>query len=165
MSPVHSLASSKTAKLKGKSYQVRKQRINSLLEDLEANSPVHHLEHLKKQATLLSSMLKLMNIDQILLLSETEPDFLCHFGETNDDIDDWCHAAEFRIEDLLIKASKEVAERKAATQSGLKKLYTQVSMVMSLATSSSRRGGRKRSSQRGGLLHLSSQHSEKLFLH
>ena len=63
-----------------------------------------------------------MEIDKILILSETEPDFLSIFGETEDNIDDWCHATEIRIEDLLIKASKEVTERKAATQSGFRKL-------------------------------------------
>ena len=35
---------------------------------------------------------------------------------------DWHLSTEVRIEDLLIKASKEVAERKSATQSGFRKL-------------------------------------------
>ena len=67
-------------------------------------------------------MLKSMKIDKILVLFEIEPDFFTIFGETEDDIHDWCHSTEIRIEDLLIKASKEVAERKAATQSGFRKL-------------------------------------------
>ena len=50
-----------------------------------------------------------MEIDKILDLSETEPDFFIIFGETEDDIHDWRHYTEIRIEDLLIKASKEVA--------------------------------------------------------
>merc|ERR1712030_293438 len=122
LSPPNSLASSKTTKLKGRSYQARKKRINNLLDDVEADSPSNHSEHLEKQASLLSSMLKSMEIDKLLVLCETEPDFFTIFGETEDDIHDWRQVTEIRIEDLLIKASKEVAERKAATQSGFKKL-------------------------------------------
>merc|ERR1711942_523932 len=121
-SPNISRASSKTTKLKGRSYQARKERINNLLNDVEADSPSNHSEHLEKQESLLSSMLKSMEIDKLLVLCETEPDFFTIFGETEDDIHDWRHASEIRIEDLLIKASKEVAERKAATQSGFRKL-------------------------------------------
>ena len=83
-----SLASTKTTKLKGKSYQVRRQRINSLLEDLKVNSYIHHSEFLKELAALLSSILKDMNIDNILTLSETEPNFLSLFGEPEDNIYD-----------------------------------------------------------------------------
>ena len=57
-----------------------------------------------------------------MFLSNVEPDFQGLFGETEDDIADWRHATEIRIEDLLIRASKEVADRKAAIQSGFKKL-------------------------------------------
>ena len=67
-------------------------------------------------------MLKAMNIDHSLSLSEIEPDFLSLFGETEDDIDDWLHAIVVRIEDMLIRASKEVADRKDATQTGFRKL-------------------------------------------
>ena len=97
-------------------------RINNLLDAIEADSPSNHSEHLKEQASLLSSMLKSMEIDKILVLCESEPDFFTIFGETEDNIHDWRHATEIRIEDLLIKASKEVAERMAATQSGFRKL-------------------------------------------
>merc|ERR1711942_336975 len=121
-SPNISRASSKTTKLKGRSYQARKERINKLLDDVEADSPSNHSEHLEKQASLLSSMLKSREIDKLLVLCETEPDFFTIFGETEDDIHDWRQATEIRIEDLLIKASKEVSERKAATQSGFRKL-------------------------------------------
>ena len=65
---------------------------------------------------MLSSMLKSMEIDDIILLCETEPDFFSIFQETEDDIADWRLSTEVRIEDLLIRASKEVAERKSATQ-------------------------------------------------
>merc|ERR1712055_523541 len=121
-SPPNSLASSKTTKLKGRSYIAWKKRINNLLTDLETDSPSNHSEHLEKQASLLSSMLKSMEIDKLLVLCETEPDFFSIFGETEDDIHDWRAATEIRIEDLQIKASKEVAERKAATQTGFRKL-------------------------------------------
>ena len=67
-------------------------------------------------------MLKLIEIDKILILCKTEPDFFTIFGETEDNIHDWRHSTEIMIEDLLIKASKEVTERKAATQSGFRKL-------------------------------------------
>ena len=71
---------------------------------------------------MLSSMLKSLEIDKIISLCESEPDFFSIFGETEDDISDWRLSTEVRIEELLIKASKEVAERKSATQSGFRKL-------------------------------------------
>ena len=49
-SPRVSIASSKTTKLKGKSYQAWKKRINNLLDELEENSPSNHSEHLKEKA-------------------------------------------------------------------------------------------------------------------
>ena len=55
-----------------------------------------------------------MNIEHVLSLSEAEPNFLSIFGETGNKIDDWYHAREIRIEDLLIKASKEVSKQKSA---------------------------------------------------
>ena len=67
-------------------------------------------------------MLKSMEIDDIILLCETEPDFFSIFWETQDDIADWRLSTEVRIEDLLIRASMEVAERRCATQSGFRKL-------------------------------------------
>ena len=67
-------------------------------------------------------MLKYMEIDEIIILCETELDFFSIFGETKDNISDWHFSTEVRIEDLLIKASKEVAERKSATQLGFRKL-------------------------------------------
>lgn len=106
----------------GKSYQARKMRINNLLNDIEADPPSNHSEHLKEQVSLLSSMPKSMEIDKILVLCETKPDFFTIFGETEDNIQDWHLSTEIRIEDLLIKASREITERKAATESGFRKL-------------------------------------------
>ena len=91
LSPQISLASSKTTKLKGRSYQARMVRIYNHLDVIEADSPSNHSEHLKEQASLLSSMLKLMEIDKILVLCESEPDFFTIFGEIEDNIHDWCH--------------------------------------------------------------------------
>ena len=67
-------------------------------------------------------MLTKMDIRKIISYADTEPDFLEIFGETEDHLDDWRHETEARIEDLMIRASREVSERKAATQSGFKKL-------------------------------------------
>ena len=55
---------------------------------------------------MLSLMLKSMEIDDIILLCETEHDFFSIFGETKDNIADWHLSTEVRIEDLLIRASK-----------------------------------------------------------
>ena len=88
LSPQISLASSKTTKLKGRSYQAQKMRIKNLLYDIEADSPSNHSKHLKEQASLLSSMLKSMDINKNLVLCETEPDFFTMFGETEDNIHD-----------------------------------------------------------------------------
>ena len=71
---------------------------------------------------MLSNMLKAMDLDSIIILCETEPDFFLIFGETEDDIMDWKLSTEARIKDLLIRASKKVSERKSATQSGFRKL-------------------------------------------
>ena len=71
-------------------------------------------------------MLKDLNVAGIISLADTEPDFLENFCETEDEVNDWSHATKFRIQDLMIRASKEVYDRKAATQTGLKKLsYSQ----------------------------------------
>lgn len=121
-SPPVSMDFSKTTKLNRKSYQAWKKRINDLLDELEENSPSIHSEHLKEQASMLSSMLKSMEIDKIISLCKSEPDCFSIFGETKANISDWHLSTEVRIEELLIKASKEVAERKSATQSGFRKL-------------------------------------------
>ena len=97
-SPQNFQASSKATKLKGRSYQAWKMRINNLLNDIEANSPSNHSEHLKEQASLLSSMLKSRDIDKILVLCKMEPDFFTIFGETDDNIHGW----RLIIKDLLI---------------------------------------------------------------
>ena len=67
-------------------------------------------------------MLKTMKIGHILSLLETEPEFFTHFKETKDDSNDWRHPKDIRIEDLLIRASKEVADRMAETQTDIRKL-------------------------------------------
>ena len=93
-----------------------------MLSKLEEDSSLHHSEHLKEQAALLSSMLNKINIDRIISIADHKPNFLDMLGETEDQVNDWRHATEDRITDLLIKASKEISERKAATQSSFKKL-------------------------------------------
>ena len=67
-------------------------------------------------------MLTKMDIKHIISIADNEQDFLEIFGETEDQIDDWRHKTESQIDDLMIRASKEVSERKTATQSGFKKL-------------------------------------------
>ena len=76
---------------------------------------LNHSEHLKEQASLLSSMLKSMEIDKILVLCETEPDFFTIFGETEDNIHDWRLSTEIRIKDLLIKANQGRGEEGSYT--------------------------------------------------
>ena len=83
------MASAITTKLKGKSYQARKKRINDLLNQLEEDSPSNHSENLKEQAIMLSLILKSIEIDEFIILCETEPDFFSIFGETDDNISDW----------------------------------------------------------------------------
>ena len=58
----------KTTKLKGKSYQARKKRINDLLNQLEEDSLSNHSEHLQEQAIMLSLMLKSIEIYKIIIL-------------------------------------------------------------------------------------------------
>ena len=60
-SPRNSSTSSKTVKIEGKTYQVRKQRINKMLQDIEENASQNHSEHLEKQATLFSNLLNKMD--------------------------------------------------------------------------------------------------------
>ena len=80
---------SKSLKIEGKSYQIKKQRINRLLSEIEENSSLHHSEHLEKQAALLSTMLTKVDIRKIISYADTEPDFLEIFGETEDQVDNW----------------------------------------------------------------------------
>ena len=100
------MASAITTKLKGKSYQACKKRINDLLNKLEEDSPSNHSENLKAQAIMLSSMLKSVQIDEIIILCETEPDFFSIFRETDYNISDWHLSTKVRIKDLLIRAGK-----------------------------------------------------------
>ena len=67
-------------------------------------------------------MLRDLDIPGIIKLANTEPDFLKIFGETEDQVNDWSEDARFRIQDLTLRAAKEVCDRKAATQTGFKKL-------------------------------------------
>ena len=67
-------------------------------------------------------MLKDLNINEIISLADTEPDFLEIFGETEDQVCDWSNTTKYRIQDLMIRAYDEVSDRKASTQSGFKKL-------------------------------------------
>ena len=67
-------------------------------------------------------MLRDLDIPGITELANTEPDFLEIFGETEDQVNDWSEDARFRIQDLTLRAAKEVCDRKAATQTGFKKL-------------------------------------------
>ena len=62
-SPRNSFTSSKSVKIEGKTYQVSKQRINRMLQDIEENASQNHSEHLEKQATLLSNLLNKMDIN------------------------------------------------------------------------------------------------------
>merc|ERR1712240_90369 len=121
-SPRNSSTSSKTVKIEGKTYQIRKQRINKMLQDIEENASQNHSEHLEKQAALLSNLFNKINFRHLTAYADTEPDFLEIFGETEDQMNDWKDEIEACIEDLIIRASREVSERKAATQSGFKKL-------------------------------------------
>ena len=63
-----------------------------------------------------------MDITGIISLADSEPDFIEVFGETEDQVSDWGHEAKYRIQDLMIRAYKEVSDRKASTQTGFKKL-------------------------------------------
>ena len=44
------------------------------------------------------------------------------FRKTEDRLDDWRHATKFTIQDLIIRASRKVSDRKTATQTGFQKL-------------------------------------------
>ena len=121
-SPRNSIESSKSVRIRGRSYQSQKERINKMIADLEANPEKYHSKKLEKQATLLSSMLKDLNINEIIGLADTEPDFIEIFGETEDQVSDWSNTTKYRIQDLMIRAYEEVSDRKASTQSGFKKL-------------------------------------------
>ena len=96
--------------------------INRLLSKTEENPSQHHSEHLEKQAALLLSMLNKTDIKDIISLAYQEPDFLEIFGETEDQVNNQRYATEARIDYLMIRASREISERKAATLSGFKKL-------------------------------------------
>ena len=87
-----------------------------MIADLKANPEKFHSKKLEKQATLLSSMLKDLNINEIIGLADTEPNFLEIFGETEDQVSDWSNTTKYRIQDLMIRAYDEVSDRKASIQ-------------------------------------------------
>ena len=59
-----------------------------------------------------------MDTKHIISLTYQEPDLLDIFGETTDQVGQWRLETEVRINDLMIRASREVSQRKATTQSG-----------------------------------------------
>ena len=63
--------------------------MSNLLSNLEADNQLHHSKHLEKQANLLSTMLKDLDIKNIISIADSEPNFLRIFGETEDQINDW----------------------------------------------------------------------------
>ena len=67
-------------------------------------------------------MLKDMDIKNIISIANREPNFLTIFRVMEDHIDNLRHATKFRIEDLIIRVSKYVSDRKAATQIGFREL-------------------------------------------
>ena len=67
-------------------------------------------------------MLKDLDITGIISLADSEPNFIKVFGETEDQVSDWGNEAMNRIQDLMIRAYKEVSDRKASMQTGFKKL-------------------------------------------
>ena len=56
-----------------------------------------------------------MDIKHIISITDNEPDFSEILGETEDKRDNWRYKTEGKIKDLMIRASKEVSERKAIT--------------------------------------------------
>ena len=59
-----------------------------MLSKLEEDSSLHHSEHLKEQAALLSSMLNKINVHCIIFIADHEPNLLDMFGETEDQVND-----------------------------------------------------------------------------
>ena len=90
--------------IRGRRYQTQKEQINKMIADLEADPERFHSEKLENQANLLSNMLKDLNINEIIGLADTEPDFLEIFGETEDQVSHWSNTTKYRIQDLMIRA-------------------------------------------------------------
>ena len=57
-----------------------------MIADLEADPERLYSEKFENQANLLSNILKDLNINEIISLADTEPDFLEIFGETEDQV-------------------------------------------------------------------------------
>ena len=80
-------------------------------------------------------MLKDTDLKHVIYLSDMELDLFLIFGETEDQIHDWLHATKLRIKDLLIRASNKVSERKAAIQTGIRKLsYLHFMTISAMST-------------------------------
>ena len=67
-------------------------------------------------------MLRELDVPGIIDLTATEPEFLEIFGETEDAVNDWSEEIRNKVQDFSLRAATEVSERKAATQTGFKKL-------------------------------------------
>ena len=90
-------------------------RINTLVRNIESDPDAIHSENLEKQANVISSMLKELDVPGIIDLAVTEPDFLEIFGETEDAINDWSEEIRNKVQDFSLRAATEVSERKATT--------------------------------------------------
>ena len=84
-----------------------------MISNLEANNQQHLCEIPEKQANFVSTMLKNMDIQNIFSITHTKPEFLTIFEEIDDQIDNCRHTTKFRIEDLMVRAIREVSDRRA----------------------------------------------------
>ena len=87
--PRVSNAYSKTLKFSAHNYKIKKEKINRKLAELEEDMRVNHSDYLKDTVEKVAKMLNIDKVDKIIQISETEPEFLTIFGETEDDVHNW----------------------------------------------------------------------------
>ena len=82
---------------------------------LEANT-TGALDANKLKASLLSSRLKDMAVQDLIWKNESNPDFLDLFGENGEDLLMWLEVTECRLKDLKIDYVNQIAMVKSCTQ-------------------------------------------------
>ena len=101
-------------------FQRARVKITAQLNSLETDEEVHTKE-LKERVKIVKENFKALRINEILDRFLYDPNQDEIYGAFADEIDDWSELCDGKIEELKIRAERQISQRKAATQSGFEK--------------------------------------------
>ena len=104
----------------GARFKDKRAKLTTKVEELERNSDVH-TEELEERIQIISRMFNTIDIETILEWFVYYPNTDDQFGGSSDSLAEWHADLEERIQNLQIKAKKQIAVRKSVTTSGFEK--------------------------------------------